>query len=242
MAKNKTVASKKAIHTKATATKPAPIKAPAKAIPAKAIPAKVTSTKGASAKNAPAKATSAPAPKMQPRGKRSGGPRRRNAEDSPDLDAKPETEEGAEDTGSTSTLSWEERSQRIKDLVKLAEEQGYLTYDDINEMIPSSVINPDELEGYMELLRSMDIEIIEASDVEKYRKEPPKPATGSVARAERLDIGLGLLAHDILRVAFSVDRETPARKRERAISPYFYGVYRILTRGRDGRDLVAQGR
>jgi RNA polymerase primary sigma factor len=109
----------------------------------------------------------------------------------PELETKPEGDEAVEgEGGTTSTLSWEERSQRIKDLVKMAEEQGYLTYDDINEMIPSSVINPDELEGYMELLRSMDIEIIEASDVEKYRKEPTtaKPTAGGAGRADRLDI------------------------------------------------------
>ncbi len=105
----------------------------------------------------------------------------------PELEAKPEGEEMADDVGG---MSWEERSQRIKELVKLAEEQGFLTYDDINEMIPSSVINPDELEGYLELLRSMDIEIIEASDAEKYRKEPSKSpqAVAAAARAERLDI------------------------------------------------------
>ena len=68
----------------------------------------------------------------------------------------------------------EERSQKIKDLVRLAEEQGYLTYEDINEIIPDSVINPDELDRYLELLRSMDIVIIDSAEVEKYRKEPEK--------------------------------------------------------------------
>jgi RNA polymerase primary sigma factor len=102
----------------------------------------------------------------------------------PELEAKPE---GEGEEAAAGGLSWEERSQRIKDLVKLAEEQGYLTFDDVNEMIPNSVINPEELEGYLELLRSMDIEIIEASDAEKFRKEPAKQTT-SVARAERLDI------------------------------------------------------
>jgi len=108
--------------------------------------------------------------------------------DQADLATKAEGEDAVTEESGAGSLSWEERSQRIKDLVKLAEEQGYLTYDDINEAIPSSVINPDELEGYLELLRSMDIEIIEASDVEKYRKEPAKTTSSGGARAERLDI------------------------------------------------------
>jgi RNA polymerase primary sigma factor len=112
-----------------------------------------------------------------------------DAAEQPDMEAKPEGDEPAEgESGAPGALSWEERSQRIKDLVKMAEEQGYLTYDDINELIPSSVISPDELEGYMELLRSMDIEIIDASDVEKYRKEPANKPVGSAGRTDRLDI------------------------------------------------------
>jgi len=100
-----------------------------------------------------------------------------------------EFEEGAVVEQPAGTLNWEERNQRIKDLVRLAEEQGYLTYEDINESIPSSVINPEELESYLDLLRSMDIEIIEASDVEKFRKEQPeKAAPAAPVRAERLDI------------------------------------------------------
>lgn len=85
-------------------------------------------------------------------------------------------------------MNWEERNQRVKDLVRLAEEQGYLTYEDINEVIPTSVINPEELETYLELLRSMDIDIIDASEVEKFRKEPAKIAAPAAARADRLDI------------------------------------------------------
>jgi RNA polymerase primary sigma factor len=106
-----------------------------------------------------------------------------------ELDTKPEVDEAAEDAPG-SALSWEERSQRIKELVKLAEEQGYLTYEDVNEMIPSAVINADELEGYLDLLRSMDIEIIEASEAEKFRKEPHHKggAHAADARADRLDI------------------------------------------------------
>ncbi|MEI8139873.1 MAG: RNA polymerase sigma factor RpoD [bacterium] len=118
-----------------------------------------------------------------------GSPSGALLEDSPEIETKADPDANNDEAGAapSGSLSWEERSQRIKDLVKLAEEQGYLTFDDVNEMIPNSVINPEELEGYLELLRSMDIEIIEASDAEKFRKEPAKQTT-SVARAERLDI------------------------------------------------------
>ena len=65
----------------------------------------------------------------------------------------------------------ESRNEKLKSLVNLAEDQGYLTYDDINEMIPPDVVNPEDVESYLALLRSMDIEIIDASAVDKHVKK-----------------------------------------------------------------------
>ncbi len=78
----------------------------------------------------------------------------------------------------------EERNEKLKELIRLAEAQGgYLTFDDINEHIPDSVIKPDELESYLVLLRGMDIEIIEAVDAEKFRREGGKKA----GKGQKLD-------------------------------------------------------
>lgn len=79
----------------------------------------------------------------------------------------------------------EERNEQLKELIRLAESQGFLTFDDINEAIPDGVINPEELEGYLDILRRMDIEIIEASEVDKYRKESSKKSKAS--RRAKLD-------------------------------------------------------
>ena len=66
----------------------------------------------------------------------------------------------------------EERSERIKGLIKKAEAQGgYLTYDDINEALPTAVIKDTDIESYLAILRGMEIEIIDASEVERFRIE-----------------------------------------------------------------------
>ncbi|MDE0838038.1 MAG: RNA polymerase sigma factor RpoD [Kiritimatiellae bacterium] len=72
------------------------------------------------------------------------------------------------------TLTLEEREQRnekLRELLKMAESQGYLTFDDINEIIPNNVIRAEELESYLVMLRGMDVEIIESSDVDRYKKK-----------------------------------------------------------------------
>lgn len=68
-------------------------------------------------------------------------------------------------------ISREERNAKIRQLITLAREQGYLTYDDINEALPESVISPDEMEGILILLRGMDIEIISAEDVDRVQTQ-----------------------------------------------------------------------
>ena len=76
----------------------------------------------------------------------------------------------------------EQRNQKIRELIALAREQGYLTYDDINEALPESVVSPDEMEGILILLRKMDIEIVSAEDVDKIKLR--KEAEDRLRRAE----------------------------------------------------------
>jgi len=62
-----------------------------------------------------------------------------------------------------------ELQEKIRDLIKLAKEQGYLTFDDLNEALPDSVNEPDEMEAIMLRLRSLEIDIIDASDVDRHK-------------------------------------------------------------------------
>jgi len=58
---------------------------------------------------------------------------------------------------------------RIRELIKLAKEQGYLTFDDLNEALPEAVTDADELDAILTRLRRMEIDIIEASEVDRYK-------------------------------------------------------------------------
>ena len=62
-----------------------------------------------------------------------------------------------------------ETQEKIRELIKLAKEQGYLTWDDLNEALPDGVNDPDLIESIQTRLRSMEFDIIEASDVDRYK-------------------------------------------------------------------------
>ena len=68
-------------------------------------------------------------------------------------------------------LDRDEKNEKIKELIKLAKEQGYLTYGDVNDILPENILSPDELDSILIMLRGMDIEIIDASEVDRFKRE-----------------------------------------------------------------------
>src|SRR5438477_11931664 len=58
---------------------------------------------------------------------------------------------------------------RIRELIKLAKEQDYLTFDDLNEALPQGITDADELDLILTRLRRMEIDITEASEVDRYK-------------------------------------------------------------------------
>src|SRR5689334_6565223 len=48
-----------------------------------------------------------------------------------------------------------EIAEKIKELVRLAQEQGYLTYNDVNEALPDTMISGEELDEVYVKLRNL---------------------------------------------------------------------------------------
>jgi RNA polymerase primary sigma factor len=71
--------------------------------------------------------------------------------------------------GVSGLYSSTEVQARIRELIKLAREQGYLTFDDLNEALPEGITDADELDLILTRLRRLEIDIIEASEVDRYR-------------------------------------------------------------------------
>jgi RNA polymerase primary sigma factor len=77
--------------------------------------------------------------------------------------------------------------EKLRELVRLAKEQGYLTYDDVNEALPENMNDPDEMETIMNRLRQMEIEIVDASEVD--RVKDGQEGGGSARRRRRASAG-----------------------------------------------------
>jgi RNA polymerase primary sigma factor len=59
--------------------------------------------------------------------------------------------------------------EKVRGLIRLAKEQGYLTFDDINEALPPGAADPEQMDGLITRLRGMEFDIIDASEVDRLK-------------------------------------------------------------------------
>ncbi len=78
---------------------------------------------------------------------------------------------------------------KIKDLVRMAQDQGYLTYDDVNDALPDDVVTPEVLDAIYSKLRSFEVEVVEAPpDLERAERAKPQAEPEEAEDESRLDI------------------------------------------------------
>jgi RNA polymerase primary sigma factor len=78
-------------------------------------------------------------------------------------------------------------NEKIRQLIRLSKEQGYLTFDDINEALPESVENQEEIDNVLSILQNLEIEILEPDQVEDY-KQRQEEAEEEESRTSQSDI------------------------------------------------------
>ena len=76
-------------------------------------------------------------------------------------------------------------SEKIKELVRLAQEQGHLTYSDLNEVLPDSAVTPEILDEVFSKLRTLEIEIVDPAEVDRVKTPDADEEDGS--RLDMLD-------------------------------------------------------
>ena len=67
-----------------------------------------------------------------------------------------------------------EIAEKVKELVRLAQEQGYLTYGDVNDALPDTLISPEELDEVYIKLRNLEVEIVDQAEVDRVKQPEPE--------------------------------------------------------------------
>jgi RNA polymerase primary sigma factor len=74
----------------------------------------------------------------------------------------------------TSALALEDKFDDIKKLIDVGKEKGYLTYDEVNDLIPHDVHSPEDLDDLMTTIGTQGIDVLEGpkspSSLDKFEK------------------------------------------------------------------------
>jgi RNA polymerase primary sigma factor len=86
----------------------------------------------------------------------------------------------------TAAFSNPQHQQKVEELVAVAKEQGYLTYEEINEVLPMTFDSPEQIDQVLIYLSGMDIQILNQAEVDrqKERKKEAKELEGLPKRTE----------------------------------------------------------
>jgi RNA polymerase primary sigma factor len=95
-------------------------------------------------------------------------------------------------------------SEIIKDLIRLAQEQGHLTYDDISDALPDNVTEP-ELDEVFGKLRGLEIEIVDQAEVD--RVKTPESEEEDIGRLDALDDPVRMYLKQMGQVALLTRRQ-----------------------------------
>ncbi|OGN62325.1 MAG: RNA polymerase subunit sigma [Chlamydiae bacterium RIFCSPHIGHO2_12_FULL_49_11] len=76
--------------------------------------------------------------------------------------------------------------QKIEEIVAVSKDQGYITYEEINDILPMTFDSADEIDQILIFLSGMDVQLFSQAEIEKQkeRKKEAKEAETSIRRSD----------------------------------------------------------
>ncbi len=61
----------------------------------------------------------------------------------------------------------------VKRLIKAGKSRGYVTYDELNEVLPPDEVSPDQIEDIMTMFSDLGVNVVDAEEVEEAAAAEP---------------------------------------------------------------------
>ena len=65
----------------------------------------------------------------------------------------------------------DESTEKVRQLIHLSREQGFLTYKDVDTALPEIADKPEELQNVISIFNNLEIKLLDSKEVEKYKKK-----------------------------------------------------------------------
>ena len=69
-----------------------------------------------------------------------------------------------------SKIDVEERRTRLKNLIMLGKERGYLTYAEVNDHLPDEMLDAEQIESVISMINDMGIQVFDQAPAAEDRK------------------------------------------------------------------------
>jgi len=95
-------------------------------------------------------------------------------------------------------MSEEPKLEELDRLITIGKQKGFLTYDEVNDALPSDIVSLDQLDDIMMMFGAMDIEVVDSaksgrlpSEVGRERQQQPAEEADDDGPAEPIDLTPG---------------------------------------------------
>jgi RNA polymerase primary sigma factor len=68
-------------------------------------------------------------------------------------------------------MAKEGEMEKVKQLIHMGKEKGYLTYDEVNNLLPPDIVSSDQIDDLMMMFGEMDIEVVDVAHKVKVSKQ-----------------------------------------------------------------------
>src|SRR5437870_2441891 len=73
-------------------------------------------------------------------------------------------------------MSEEPKLEELDRLISMGKQKGFLTYDEVNDVLPSDIVSLDQLDDIMMMFGAMDIEVVDSAKAARLPSEVARPA------------------------------------------------------------------
>jgi RNA polymerase primary sigma factor len=144
-------------------------------------------------------------------------------------DAKPEGEAGVAEATDSPLLDLSDAA--VKRMMKLAKKRGFVTYAELNAVLPSEEVTSDQIEDVYAVLNEMGINVIEAEEADETEEE---------AGAEEEEAEGGDLVEPVAAKAVATRTSEPADRTDDPVRMYLREMGSVELLSREGEIAIAK--
>ena len=123
--------------------------------------------------------------------------------------------------------------QAVKRMIKLAKKRGFVTYEELNEVLPSEEVTSEQIEDILAMLNEMGINVVESEEADGER---PEAAEGADEEEESGD----LVEAAPRAVVAKAERAEPADRTDDPVRMYLREMGSVELLSREGEIAIAK--